>query len=251
MSAEPYFTDGHVTLYHGDMREVLPALAVWADAVVTDPPYGETSFVWDRWPEGWVDALCGITNALWCFGSMRLFVKHAPDFYAWTFSQDVVWRKTNGSSLAADRFRRVHEHAVLWYRGPWAGLHRDTPRRTHHGDNKGSVHRQGQPPHLGEVGEHVWVDDGTRLMESVIEARSMWRRGGIHPTQKPQAILDPLIRYSVPPGGLVLDPFSGSGSTLLTARSLGRKAIGIEANEEYCEAAAKRLAETDLFATPA
>lgn len=244
---KPYFADDQVELYHGDMREILPALDVRADAVLTDPPYGETSLTWDRWPDGWVKALGDVTNALWCFGSMRMFVDRTAEFAGWKLAQDIVWRKQNGSSLAADRFRRVHEHAVLWYRGPWGALHHETPRRAHQGPDKGTAHRQGQPHHLGRVGDNVWVDDGTRLMESVIEARSMWRRGAVHPTQKPTAILDPLIRYSVPACGLVLDPFAGSGSTLLTARSLGRHAIGIEADERYCEAAAKRLAEADLF----
>jgi site-specific DNA-methyltransferase (adenine-specific) len=245
---KPYFEDASVTLYHGDMREVLPALDVRADACITDPPYGETSLVWDRWPNGWVRAVADVTNALWCFGSMRMFVDRAAEFAGWKLSQDIVWQKSNGSSLAADRFRRVHEHAVLWYRGAWGALHHDTPRRPHEGPGKGTAHRQGQPHHLGTVGDGVWVDNGTRLMESVIEARSMWRRGAVHPTQKPTAILDPLIRYSIPPGGLVLDPFAGSGSTLLTARSLGRRAIGIEADEKYCEAAARRLDELDLLA---
>jgi site-specific DNA-methyltransferase (adenine-specific) len=73
------------------------------------------------------------------------------------------------------------------------------------------------------------------------------RGKAIHATEKPVEILAPLIEYSVPPGGVVLDPFAGSGSTLLTARQLDRRAVGIEANEEYCERAAERLSVPDLF----
>lgn len=72
-------------------------------------------------------------------------------------------------------------------------------------------------------------------------------RDPIHPTEKPGAILAPLIEYAVPVGGLVLDLFAGSASTLLAARTLGRRAVGIEASEAYCEAAAKRLSVVDLF----
>lgn len=62
-----------------------------------------------------------------------------------------------------------------------------------------------------------------------------------HPTQKPVEIIDPILRYSVPTGGIVLDPFMGSGTTLIAAKSLGLRAIGIELQEKYCEVAAKRL----------
>jgi DNA modification methylase len=68
----------------------------------------------------------------------------------------------------------------------------------------------------------------------------------VHPTQKPLGILSPLIRYSVPGGGLVLDPFMGSGSTLLAARQLGRRAIGIELDEGFCRAAVRRLGQGEL-----
>lgn len=243
--AEPYFADDHIALYHGDMREVLPALNVRADAVITDPPYGETKLTWDRWPDGWVKALDEVTNVLWCFGSARMFADHLTDFAGWKLSQDIVWEKHNGTNFGSDRFNRTHELAWLWYRGPWSTVHHEPVREDYHGPDKHDRARDSRTPHTGEIGGHHYEDDGTRLVRSVFKVKSV--RGGLHPTEKPAAILDPLIRYSVPTGGLALDPFAGSGSTLLTARSLGRHAIGIEADERYCEAAAQRLAEPDLF----
>jgi site-specific DNA-methyltransferase (adenine-specific) len=68
----------------------------------------------------------------------------------------------------------------------------------------------------------------------------------LHPTEKPIGLLDPLIRYACPVGGLVLDPFAGSGSTLDAARQAGRRAIGIEGHEPYAERAALRLSQATL-----
>lgn len=90
-------------------------------------------------------------------------------------------------------------------------------------------------------------DGGPRLMRSVLQVRSEHGRA-VHPTQKPLGILRPLIQYSCSIDGTMLDPFAGSGSTLLAARELGRRAIGIEAREDYCEAAVKRLAQGVLAA---
>lgn len=244
----PYWTDGTVTLYLGDCREILPALGVTADCIVADPPYGETSLTWDRWPAGWLDAASAVTSSLWCFGSLRMFLEHGSEFAAWKLSQDVIWHKDGGSGFAADRFKRVHEHAVHWYRGGWAAVHHETPRVKVGYRTRGNAGRGGTTQHhTGRIGDAVWADDGTRLSESVIEVARLQRGSGIHPTEKPAGILRPLIAYACPPGGLVVDPFAGSSSTLEAARSAGRSAIGIEADEKYAELAARRLSQADLF----
>lgn len=243
----PYFTARGVTIYHGDCREILASLGP-VDAVVTDPPYGETSLGWDRWPAGWPALMLPLTRSMWCFGSMRMFMANIGDFAGWKFSQDLVWEKHNGSGFAADRFRRVHEHAAHFYQGPWASLHKAqvTVRVTEKPGQSDVVDRRSKPAHFGRANKpSSYVYNGRRLMRSVIHAKSCHKRA-IHPTQKPESVLAPLIEYSVPVGGSVLDPFMGSGSTLLVAAERGIRAVGIEADEAYCEAAAKRLEQCVL-----
>lgn len=242
----PYWQDEEagLALYHGDMRDILPALGLQADLIVADPPYAETSLEWDRWPDGWPQMAATVTSSMWCFGSMRMFLDRAPEFTDWKLSQDVIWEKANGTGFATDRFKRVHEIATHWYRGDWRAVHHDTPRIPYSGPDKHAHARTDHGQHLGKIGAQRYEDDGTRLMRSVQYAKSV--RGGLHPTEKPHGILAPLIAYACPPGGLVLDPFTGSGSTLDAARQSGRRAIGIEAREDYCEAAVRRLSALTL-----
>lgn len=244
----PYWSDDTCALYLGDCREILPALGVTADCVLADPPYGETSLAWDHWPGGWPLAVAGVTHSLWCFGSLRMFLKHGPEIDAagWKLSQDVIWEKHKGGGFATDRFKRVHETATHWYRGSWKAIHRDVPRVAANPDANIGVRRQrpNRVQHTGTIEAHTYLDDGMRLARSVQRVQTMW--GGIHPTEKPLGILDPLIRYACPPGGLVVDPFAGSGSTLDAARQSGRRAIGVEGDEKYAEKAAARLSQLTL-----
>lgn len=239
---KPYYEDDDVQLYLGDMREILPALGLQADLIVADPPYAETSLAWDRWPDGWPTLAASVASSMWCFGSMRMFLDRSSEFADWKLSQDIVWQKKNPSGPDADRFRRVHEHALHWYQGAWRDVHRD-PQRITTGVSYTTPQKQGvraEGARSTAVGG-VWIDEGTRLMTTVIPA-AMSRSGRIHPTEKPIGkLLDPLIRYACPEGGLVVDPFAGSGSTLDAARQAGRRAVGIERHEPYAEAAARRL----------
>lgn len=241
MNRTPYYSDESVTLYHGDYRDVLPSIDLKADCVVTDPPYGETSLDWDRWPDAWPSMAAEYAQSMWCFGSMRMFLDRRDDFANWRLSQDVVWEKHNGSGLHSDRFKRVHEHATFWYQGAWSSIHHVTPTTP---DATARVVRMKAKPthHQGRRGQQVYrsEDGGPRLMRSVIAARSMHGRA-INETEKPEAVLEPLIKYACPAGGTVLDIFAGSGSTGSAAKNLGIKAVLIEKRESQCEAAAGRL----------
>lgn len=245
MSIEPYYSDDLVTLYRGDCREMLPELGTQADLIVTDPPYGETSLDWDRWPDGWPALAARHSRSMWCFGSMRMFLDRRDEFGGWRLSQDIVWEKHNGSGFAADRFKRVHEIATHWYQGDWASVHHEAPR-VPGGSGSKSIRKRGLTPHQNAIGNTGYEDDGYRLVRSVIYGASMQQKA-IHPTEKPVGLLEPLIGYGCPVGGTVLDLFAGSGSTLAAAKATGRHAVGIEADERYCEVAAKRLAQDTLF----
>ena len=241
---EPYYQDDHCTIYHGDCREVLPEIE--ADLIVTDPPYGDTSLEWDRASVEWLGMIAA--PQLWCFGSMRFWFSHKADFERdHKYAQEIVWEKHNGSSLHADRFKRVHEFAVHWYRADlkWSDLYADVP--VTNDATPRTVRRKRRPPHTGHIEASAYrsEDGGPRLMRSVQQVRSCHGYAQ-HPTQKPTGILRPIITASCPPGGVVLDPFMGSGSTLVAAKEAGRRAIGIEIDERYCEIAVQRLAQEIL-----
>jgi site-specific DNA-methyltransferase (adenine-specific) len=248
---EPYWQDAAsgIMLYHGDMREVLPAIGGTYDCAVVDPPYAETSLAWDRWPNGWPSLVAEVTSSMWCFGSARMFDQYRDEILCdWKMSQDVIWSKGRGVGSVTDRFYRTHEHVRHYYRDAWNTIYKESPRQAVYGPRKkGPTSRPStNKTWHGERGATVWVDDGTRMVKSVIEVPGLWGHDG-HPTQKPVGILDPLIRYACPPGGTVLDVFAGSGSTAEAARASGRKAVLIERHEPYCEVISQRLSQGDLF----
>lgn len=241
----PYYQDEFVTLYLGNAMELLPLLPK-ADAVITDPPYGETSLDWDKWPDGWPALAATVAPQMWCFGSTRMFLDKRDDLLGWKLAQDVVWEKHNGSNSSNDRFRRLHELALHFYQGDWKPLFK-APQFTNDAVQKSVRRSKNRTAHWGDIGQSAYVseDGGPRLMGSVIFAKSC-HGYAVNETQKPEAIVAPLVQYSVPEGGLLVDCFAGSGTTLAVARKTRRRAIGIELRESQCQRAVERLAQREL-----
>lgn len=242
----PYYQADGITLYCGDALELLPLLPR-ADAVITDPPYGETSLDWDVWPDGWPDLVAAVAPQVWCFGSMRMFMDKGHQFRGWKLAQDVVWEKHNGSNSSNDRFRRLHELALHFYQGEWKSLFK-APQFTNDAVQKTVRRSKNRTAHWGDIGQSAYVseDGGPRLMGSVMFAKSC-HGYAVNETQKPEDIVAPLLQYSVPPGGTVVDCFAGSGTTLAVARKTGRRAIGIEKRASQCEHIVRRLGQADLL----
>lgn len=230
----------------GDCREVLGGKGPF-DLIIADPPYGGTSLEWDRRVAGWEGIardLISYTGSMWVFGSLRLFGETFNRFTqaGWRYAQDVIWEKHNGSAFHADRFKRVHEHVVQFYRddAPWSEVYNEvqktadaTPR---------TVRRKRRPPHTGhiEAGYYVSEDGGPRFMRSVIYWRSCHGEA-IHPTEKPVGFLEILIRTSCPPSGLVGDLFAGSGAVGEAAALAGCRYLGAEICPVMADAARARL----------
>lgn len=244
-----------VDIIQGHAMEVMPLMPDQSvDLVIADPPYNVTSLKWDKWVPGWPDEVRRLlkpSGSIWVFGTMRMFMRYLEEFKGWKLSQDIVWEKHNGTGLFNDRFRRVHETVCHFYAGPWGNVYRD-PQYTMDA-KKRTIRKPERPAQwMGRTGPTFYQteDGGPRLMRSVIFARSEHRRA-LHPTQKPVDIVEPILLYSCPPGGLVLDPFAGSGTTGVVARENGRNAVLIEIDPEYIAKIRRRLEiETPVTVSP-
>lgn len=228
---DPYYQDEHVTLFHGDCLEVLSHMsAETVSAVITDPPYaerthsnarsnraggvkgiGEFKGVSDEFLR---DALteCGRVSQGWVIATLDY--KHAVDLDNMPPSglkcqRLGVWVKTNPTpQITGDRPGQGWE-AIAY-------LHKTPGRSTWNG---GGCH-------------------GNYILPTAPL--------GLHPTAKPLPMLRDMVRKFTNPGDIVLDPFAGSGTTLRAAIDEGRRAIGVELEERYCEIIAKRLSQGAL-----
>jgi site-specific DNA-methyltransferase (adenine-specific) len=217
----PYYADDHVTLYHGDCLEVTEWLA--ADVLVTDPPYGR------GWRQGY---LAGHTES-----QARDGIANDHD----TSTRDTALSLWNGVGVVfGDLMLSPPDHTKLV-----AVYHKDAGMDGMRGA-MGGVRRDAEAIYL--IGP--WPT-GLGGRSSVFTTRAMVsgssglvaRHGG-HPHTKAGNVMQELIQLCPP--GSIADPFAGSGSTLVAAKALGRKAIGVELEERYCEIAARRLSQDVL-----
>jgi site-specific DNA-methyltransferase (adenine-specific) len=246
----PYYERPGVALYHCSYDELAAVLGEGsADMLHADPPYQQTALDWDVWPKDWpglVRPLLKRTGSMWCHGSFQMFWERRDEFLegGWRMVEDIIWQKHNGSGFATDRFRRVHEQPVHFVRDDarWEDVYKHVPVTMDAKARK--VTRRAQPPHLGTVGAHTYEakDGGPRLMTSVLEVRSC-HGYATNETQKPVALLEPIIRNACPPGGLVVDLFAGSGSAAIACMRTGRRYVGCDIREGQLKEAARALSQ--------
>jgi site-specific DNA-methyltransferase (adenine-specific) len=223
----PYYSDGRVTIYHGDALDVLPTLG-GADLIVTDPPYtfGIGSTNKDGKKSGsWADLMNSASwYAMWLTECYRLTANRSGA--AWVFNS---WRSFPVLARAASLAQRPIESLLVWDK-EWIGP---------------GGHR-GLRPSYELVA--LFAQDGFSIADRGLPDiwRCMWsaHKPNGHNAEKPVALLERIISESG--GGLVLDPFIGSGSTLCAAKRLGLEAVGIEWEERYAEIAARRLSQEVL-----
>ena len=219
---KPYYEHNGITIYHGDCREVLPTLTP-VDLVLTDPPYNainRASGGLRSFDKGLADSAVvdvpALAPQLWELTTGSLYVWCSDEQYTgWTMAfkglgattRKCAWWKSNPSPMNGDKLWTSALELCVYARR----------EKAYHAPFC-------QPP--------VWKGP----TESRVD----------HPTPKPRWLMDRLVEASSPVGGTVLDPFMGSGTTLVAAKNLGRKAIGIEIEERYAEIAAKRLSQEVL-----
>lgn len=228
----PYYQDESVTLYHGLCRDVLDAMPDRSvDAVLTDPPYTERthSAARSNKEEG------PRTRAV-------RFAAMSEDELSDTFSECA--RVSKGWVVAT----LAYQHAFAFDEAPPTGLRclrigvwvKTNPMPQISADRPGQGWESIAYLHRDDV-KPAW-NGGGRAGNYVTPVQ----QGEGHPTTKPLSMLADWVRNFTQPGGVVLDPFAGSGTTLRAAANEGRRAIGVEKDERYCELIAKRLSQGAL-----
>lgn len=214
---KPYYEHGGITIFHGDCREILPQ--VKADVLVTDPPYGiavDTDN--SRFSGGTLGNIAKRGNGIGPAGGKPVVgdgEPFDPAFLVDVCGDAIVW----GWNHFANKLPRGS--CLVWlkrYDEAFASFLSDA--------------------------EVAWFSRGHGVYCRRDLSNNSIALTRVHPTQKPVSLMTWCLGFLSQ--GSVLDPFMGSGTTIVAAKQLGRRAIGIEIEERYCEVAAKRLSQEVL-----
>lgn len=256
---QPYYDDGRgIVIFNADCRDVLPTLAAGSvSTIVTSPPYNQLGELSKRQPTGsWGESHGGSGFArLWAAQgysdslpendyqrqqndtfamcqncatpTASLFYNHQLRWRSgkllhpvqwftpegWNLKQEIVWDRGGGMMQNARMFVRFDERILWFVRGD----------------------------------KWLWNQECVGYGTIWRLAREQQQQGKQHPVAFPIEIPLRAIAATTELGDIALDPFMGSGTTLVAAKALGRRAIGIEIEERYCEVAAKRLQQEVMF----
>ncbi len=211
--SKPYYEDSAVKIYHGDCREIIQDVIIGIDLIVADPPYGialETAY-----------GLRGRSRLAQCVDYPEITgdkIDFDPQFLISFGIPTILW--------GANYFSTQLPKASGWL--VWDK-------------------RCGRMQNDQADGELAWTNfvKGVRIFQHEWNGFRRDSENGehYHPTQKPVELYLWFLQLRWTPTGTILDPFMGSGTTLRASKDLGRKAIGIEIEERYCEIAARRMAQ--------
>jgi DNA modification methylase len=250
----PYYQDEAVTLFCGDCREILPTLDA-VDHVITDPPYARDVYL--------RAANCTATDK----GYSDYELKRRGQSLAKMGAGDIghIDEMLDGVAVEFARLARrwvvVYSDAETTWR--WrAALEASGLRYVRTGawvKPNAMPQMSGDRPAVGfepctiahAQGPMRWNGGGYPALWTYATAGGQTRPD--HPCPKPEPLMMEMVQQFTDPGELILDPFSGSGTTLVAAKRLGRRAIGVEMTERHCESTARRLSQgaLELFGTVA
>ena len=238
------------TIVVGDCVEILEAAdGLQADLIFADPPFNigyKYDLYEDRkayedyhaWTQRWMSACCKVLKATGSF-----WVAIGDDYAAEVrvigrrlglhLRNWVIWHYTFGQNTQR-KFARSHTHLFYWVKDPKKFTFNDTAVRIPSARQTTYADKRADPK--GKLPDDVW--SFSRLCGTFRE-RVRW-----HPCQMPERLLERIIKVCSRPGELVVDPFSGSGTTCVVAARLGRKFFGIDISQQYVKQSLTRITET-------
>jgi len=209
---KPYYEHAGITIYHGDSEEILPKIGHF-DLLLTDPPYGISM---DK----------GFGGGGRSGGPSK--TPRKPQQY------DDDWDSVRPSQSLFDLMLASAESHIIWGAQYFTDL---LPQR-----DKWLIWDKLQPMPTFSSAELAWTSlPGVSVKTHKEHAAGPASIGKVHPAQKPLGLM--MWCLSLTSCTSVVDPFMGSGSTLLAAKELGKRCVGIEREEKYCEIASRRLSQ--------
>lgn len=250
---QPYYEDSAVQIYHGDCRDILPSLPK-VDLVFADPPfnvgkdYGSNSDKRDdfkEWCAEWIARCWDLLQPTASFYFMTL-TRHL-EWQMPLMAKDgifvnlIAWRNV---SACPEKRRFWPEYQPIMLYAKSGNYIFNTYAQT---EDTGMRRWGGYSTEYKGQLKDRWDDIPFIYAGSIHHKEAIMKpftNGKEHPCQMPEGLARRAILFSTNEPALILDPFMGSGTTLRAAKDLGRKAIGIEIEEKYCEIAARRMSQT-------
>ncbi len=223
---KPYFQQGNITLYHADAREIMPS---FAGVVITDPPYNigySYEGYKDNLPQEEYQELLRLTCR-----PQSVVIHYAEDLCALSWALEELPAKIVAWVYNSNTARQ-------WRGVAWFGV---TPDFRADG-------QEYKNPKDKRIAARIADGQQARLYDwwEFDQVKNVSAQKTEHNCQIPFALMERVVKIT--PGQTIIDPFAGSGTTLIAAKAQGRDCVGIERSERYCEIIARRLIGGGLFA---